>query len=45
MNSGLLESGIQIIPFSEARFLLLTQQENSGQIVRYSDHHSNIGLE
>ena len=33
--------GIQIIRYSDARFLLLTGQENCGQIVRYSDHHSN----
>ena len=26
---------------SDAQFLLLTRKENSGQIVRYSDHHSN----
>ena len=32
---------IQIIWYSDARFLLLTGQENSGQIVHYSDHHSN----
>ena len=37
------KSSIQIIPYSDAQFLLLTGQENSGQIVHYSDHHSKNG--
>ena len=36
------KSNIQIICFSDAWFLLLTGQENSGKIVCYSDHHSNV---
>ena len=35
---------IQIIHYSDARLLLLTGQENCGQIVRYSDHHLNNRL-
>ena len=38
------KSGFQIIRYSDARFLLLTGQENSRQMVRYSDHHSNKNL-
>ena len=50
LNSGNIwianfkKSGIQIIPYSDARYLLLTGKENSGQIVSYSDHHSNNRL-
>ena len=38
-NIGLLE-----VQYSDARFLLPTGQENSGQIVPYSDHYSNNRL-
>ena len=38
------ESGIQIICYSDAWFLLLTEPENSGQIVCFSDHNLNSRL-
>ena len=41
LNSGLLEVHIQIIRYSDARFLQLIGQENSIQIICYSDHHLN----
>ena len=37
-------SSIQIIHYSNARFLLLIGQINSEQIVWYSDHHLNNKL-
>ena len=39
--AGFWRSGIQIIHYSDDRFLLLTRLENSGEIVCYSDHHLN----
>ena len=38
------KSGVQSIRYSDAWFLLLTMQENCGQIVCYSDHHWNNRL-
>ena len=36
------KSGIKIIWDSNAQFIYLTGQENSGQFVHYSDHHSKV---
>ena len=44
LNSRLLKSDIQIICYSDVWFLLLTRQENNGQIIHFSDHHLNNGL-
>ena len=44
LNNQHLSSGLLEIWYSDARFLILTGQENSGQSDCYSGHHSNNKL-